>query len=84
MDKQLDTRDTDTADTRDTMEACFRAIYIDAPECKQEWQELDRKFQPQSPSLYHPRLLLLSGVRIGMRVCMRVRVRVGRGGDKGY
>ena len=78
MDKQLDT------DTADTMEACFRAIYIDAPECKQEWQELDRKFQPQSPSLHHPRLLLLSGVRICMRVCMRVRVRVGRGGDKGY
>jgi hypothetical protein len=66
MDTQLDT------DTADTMEGCFKAIYIDAPECKQEWQELDRKFQPQSPSLHHPRLLLLSGVRMCMRVCVCV------------
>ena len=84
MDKQLDTDTQVDTDTSDTMQACFKHIYIDAPECKQEWQELDRKFQPQSPSLHHPRLLLLSGVRICMRVCMRVRVRVGRGGDKGY
>ena len=54
-----------------TIEEYFKEIYIESPECRDEWRELDSKY-PAKSALLPPRPPLLSGVSVCVCVCVCV------------